>query len=113
MNEKRPPPYESKKSALYFDVKRYDALLNEPNVSQEEREEVLNTLWNLVQTCVDFGWGVHPLPTNCGQADISPLLSSEAAQNVVNSKSSELAKTFTSASDARPSLDTPPMRKGA
>jgi len=43
------------------DVEKYKALLDDPALSEAEKENFLQALWSVVVTFVDLGFGVHPL----------------------------------------------------
>ena len=52
---------------IQVDVERYQALLDHPDLSDEQRREILEALWLLVMTFVDLGFSVHPVQKACGQ----------------------------------------------
>lgn len=49
------------------DIKKYEALLDDPSLSEVQREEFLRALWSIVVSFVELGFGVHPLQEVCGQ----------------------------------------------
>lgn len=49
------------------DVEKYKALLDDPNLSETEKESFLQALWSIVVAFVDLGFGVHPLQEVCAQ----------------------------------------------
>ncbi|MEE1655682.1 hypothetical protein VB618_05695 [Microvirga sp. CF3062] len=57
----------SARRVLAVDVKKYEALLDDPNLSEAQKEEFLRALWSVVVTFVELGFGVHPLQEVCGQ----------------------------------------------
>ena len=46
---------------LTLDVAFYETMLNHPDVSEEQRQEFIETIWNIVVQFVDLGIGIHPL----------------------------------------------------
>lgn len=46
---------------LIFDCKRYDKYLDESDLSDAEKREVLYNLWSMVVSFVYLGIGAHPL----------------------------------------------------
>ena len=46
---------------LTIDCERYDKYLDESNLSDAEKHEILKNLWSMVVSFVDLGIGVHPL----------------------------------------------------
>jgi hypothetical protein len=56
--EKQPPP--DTLPTLTFDVALYEHYLENSNLSPKEKHEFLRTLWDLICTFVQVGWGVEP-----------------------------------------------------
>jgi hypothetical protein len=46
---------------LSVDYARYEKMLEEADISDAEKQEFLETLWNIIVAFVDLGFGVHPL----------------------------------------------------
>ncbi len=46
---------------LTLDVALYEAMLDDPDISAEERAAFIEALWNIVVCFVDLGFGIHPL----------------------------------------------------
>ena len=57
----------SARRVLTVDVKKYEALLDDPSLSEAQKEEFLRAIWSVVVTFVELGFGVHPLQEVCGQ----------------------------------------------
>lgn len=57
----------SARPVLTVDVEKYQALLDDPSLSEAQKEEFLRALWSIVVTFVELGFGVHPLQEVCGQ----------------------------------------------
>ncbi len=66
-------------------MKKYQALLDEPGLSEEQKEEFLRALWSIVVTFVELGFGVHPLQEVCGQDSEDGTAEVTAAFNEVES----------------------------
>jgi len=63
-NTKLSPPEaieDSSYKALTIDYALYDEFLKDPSLSEEQRREFLDMLWNIIVNFVDLGFGVHPL----------------------------------------------------
>ena len=59
------------KPAITVDVKKYEHYLENSGLTQEQKEEYLQTLWNIIVEFVSLGWGVHPLQqleNGCGES---------------------------------------------
>lgn len=53
-----------------LDLERYEPLLCDENIPEEQRKELLQTLWALVCELVLMGWEMHPLQhaeNTCGK----------------------------------------------
>lgn len=49
------------------DVEKYQSLIDDPSLTQEQKEEFLQALWSIIVSFVELGFGVHPLQEVCGQ----------------------------------------------
>lgn len=81
----------SARPVLTVDIKRYEALLDDPNLSEAQKEEFLGALWSIVVTFVELGFGVHPLQEVCGQDSDDSFPWAKEAFDQVNSE--ELVET--------------------
>jgi hypothetical protein len=57
----------SARPVLTVDVRKYQSLIDDPTLSEAQKEEVLRALWSIVVTFVELGFGVLPLQEVCGQ----------------------------------------------
>ncbi|MCV0370513.1 hypothetical protein [Filomicrobium sp.] len=57
----------SARPIVTVDVEKYQAYLDDPNLSEEQKEEFLQAIWSIMVAFVDLGFGVHPLQEVCGQ----------------------------------------------
>jgi hypothetical protein len=73
------------------DVKKYESWLDDPDLSEEQKEEFLQALWSIVVTFVELGFGVHPLQEVCGQN--SESASQRPKEVFGNVRSKELDET--------------------
>jgi len=76
--------------ALSIDWDLYLAHLEESDLSDAQKREFIQTLWSIVVSFVDLGFGTHPLqqarPDECAQLpDLSEILASDLG-DVVSSK---------------------------
>ena len=53
---------------LTLDVDYYQSFLDDADIPDDKKQELIETLWNIVVQFVDLGFGIHPLQ----QADNSP-----------------------------------------
>ena len=67
-------PTADKSKSLTIDYQLYEEYLEDSGLSDQEKKEFLNTLWQLVVGFVNLGFGVHPLQQACEQPlDIDSL----------------------------------------
>lgn len=50
---------------LTINWRKYEKLLEESDLPDEEKQEFLRTLWNIIVAFVDLGFGVHPSQQAC------------------------------------------------
>ncbi|MCF6301874.1 MAG: hypothetical protein L3J13_01510 [Devosiaceae bacterium] len=100
IDENKPEPVSTTRPALKLDVERYEEMLNDCDLTEEQRQEFLETIWSIIVGFVDLGFDIHPLqqadPDGCGQdLDLSLFM----AENVISSKKGIPKKQFTDAAD--------------
>lgn len=71
--------------ALTIDYDLYATYLEDSDLTDEQKREFINTLWNIMVGFVDLGFGIHPLQQACEQNLDIPALPSFSPDNVVNS----------------------------
>lgn len=81
----------SSKPTMTVDVERYQKFLDGSDMSQAEKEEFLQMLWQIIVSFVELGYGVHPLQEVCGKdagtvsgrakEAMDAVISGEARQN--------------------------------
>lgn len=47
--------------ALQLDVEYYQALLDDEDITDAQKKELIETIWNIVVTFVDLGFGIEPV----------------------------------------------------
>lgn len=80
--------------ALTIDYALYEQYLDDADLSEEQKREFIETLWNIIVSFVDLGFGVHPLQQatsdGCEQdqilADLFPPDSNDMVECDNNSK---------------------------
>lgn len=75
--------------SLGIDWDYYMRLLEESDAPDEQKRELIETLWHIVVAFVDLGFGVHPCQqagdAGCGQNDILGQISNLECSEVVSS----------------------------
>ena len=51
----------NKSPALTIDYALYEQYLDDSDLSEAQKREFIETLWNIIVSFVDLGFGVHPL----------------------------------------------------
>lgn len=54
---------------LGIDLDRYQYMLDSTDLTDSQKQEVLEALWSIIVTVVELGYGVHPLQEVCGKPD--------------------------------------------
>ncbi len=102
IDQNKPETITTVRPALKLDVERYEKMLNDCDLTEEQRQEFLETIWTIIVGFVDLGYDIHPLQQasseECGQ-DLD--LTSFMAENVISSKKGLPQKQFTDAADCR------------
>lgn len=57
----------STKPTMAVDVERYQRYLDDTDLTEAEKKEFLQALWNVIISFVELGFGVHPLQEVCGK----------------------------------------------
>lgn len=69
------------------DVEKYKAFLDDPALSEAEKENFLQALWSIVVTFVDLGFGVHPLQEVCDEDEVPAEALKEAFDSTERAES--------------------------
>lgn len=84
--------------ALTIDWELYGKYLDESDLSDADKQAFIETLWSIVVSFVDLGFGVHPVQHVCGQEDDLHELITANAEAVVISKNNSKPE-FNAAAD--------------
>lgn len=91
------------KPSLGIDTAKYQAYLDDPSLSEAQKEEIVQALWSIIVAFVDLGFGVHPLQEVLGQEACGKLGATLDVQGNKDSNESKpvniLSKEFERASD--------------
>jgi len=74
------------KPIISVDVEKYQAYLDGSGLSDAQKEEFLQSLWTIIVSFVELGFGVHPLQEVCGQ---NLGIASQGAKDAFDAVSSE------------------------
>ncbi len=87
---------------ITIDVERYDHLLADTDLSPEERQIVLQELWNLIVAFIDFGFRVEPLESGCGQVSEGEENATVGGADPVNSEDQFIEKFLAASFEGEP-----------
>ncbi len=59
----------SAKRCLEVDVDKYQKYLDDPALSDDQKEEIIRALWSIMMAFADLGFGIHPIQEACGQVN--------------------------------------------
>lgn len=89
---------------LSVDWAYYATLLDESDASDAEKQELLETLWSIVWTFIDLGFGVHPLQQACEQNSENRINLPDDLVSLLNNQKTESGIREI---EAAPSLQSP------
>lgn len=59
----------ARRGSVEVDVAKYQAYLDDPSLSDAQKEEIVKAAWTIMTTFVELGFGVHPAQQVCGQLE--------------------------------------------
>lgn len=91
------------KPSLGIDTAKYQAYFDDPALTDDQKEEIVQALWGIIVAFVDLGFGVHPLQEVLGPEACGKLGARLDVQDNKDSNESKpentLSKEFERASD--------------
>ncbi len=97
---------------ITVDYERYAHMLEDADLSEDQKREFLQTIWNIIVEFVSLGFGVHPLQqvqNSCGERQDITSKPTLTAPDGVYLDHQYLEENFTNAAD----LETEPADEGA
>ena len=80
--------------ALRVDVEAYQAYLEDTDLSDAQKREVIEALWSIVVAFVELGFGVHPVQEariTCGQSGETEQKPRRDKQNMIECNNKSLS----------------------
>ena len=95
----------SNTKTLEIDVKLYEKYLQDKNLTEDQRNEFLNTLWSLVCEFVYLGYGVtsteQALQAGCGKDhNLSTMLANTTVDRVESTDQNNISDEFNRVANA-------------
>lgn len=82
---------------VQIDVEKYQAYLDDPSLTDVQREDIIQALWTIIVAFVELGFGVHPVQQACGQLEKELDPSDHPDSDVVKSGTEVLKSAFNKA----------------
>lgn len=82
------------KKSVQIDVAKYQAWLDDPELSDGQKLQVVESLWQIILCFVDLGFQVSPWEDACGKLAENQGSCGHAHQDVLESKAHTLSDTF-------------------
>lgn len=79
----------SSRPVLTVDTDKYRAMLEDTDLTDDEKRQVLESLWTIIVSFVELGFHVHPLQEVCGQDERAALPCAKDGFDGVNCKEPE------------------------
>ncbi|NRA30147.1 MAG: hypothetical protein HRU11_07770 [Parvularculaceae bacterium] len=95
------------KPSVLVDYERYAHFLKDSDLSDEDKAAFLETIWNIVVSFVDLGFGVHPIQQAqeaCGQVGTAAAETPNDAKSAVQCKSTNFLTIFSKSADPETKL---------
>lgn len=89
----------AKERRIEIDVEKYQAYLDDPSLSDEQRAEIIQALWTIITAFVELGFGVHPVQQACGQLENALDPSKGADSDVIECEDTDLREEFNTGPD--------------
>lgn len=78
--------------ALRVDVAKYQAMIDDPSLSEDQKRDFIEALWQIIVAFVDLGFEVHPVQLACGQVENAAAENQNAAPDVLGSSQQPKSK---------------------
>lgn len=79
-------------SSFEIDLDHYQRYLDDPNLTADQKTEIITALWSIISAFVELGFGVHPAQQACGkrQKSLDYKGKSESTESNQNEKDPDL-----------------------
>ena len=96
----------SSKPIVTVDVEKYQFMLDGSGLNDEEKQVFLQSLWSIIVTFVDLGFGVHPLQEVCGQDSVQiDQRPTDAFNDVASTQPDNTSKGHSSSPTGKPEVE--------
>lgn len=85
--------------AIEIDIAKYQKYLDDPALTESQKEEIVKALWSVITGFMDLGFGVQPMKEVCGKAIETVDQDASTDSNDPKPTSKTLQNAFDAASD--------------
>ena len=82
---------------IEFDIEKYRPHLEDVDITEDQKQELLEALWMIMTSFVDLGFQIHPVQQACGQVEKAEPLPDLSGGDAVYSNLKSSIRTFTRA----------------
>ena len=69
---------------LTVDVEKYQAMLDDSELTEEQKRQVLEDLWSIIVSFVELGFQMHPVQEVCGKDSLADVEAAKPAFDAVS-----------------------------
>ncbi len=91
------PPTAPPSPVLQMDVEHYERMLENSDLTPDQRQDLLEALWSMIVIFVDLGFCVEPVAHSCEQMNGGSNESGSTGVNPLYFEDNSLIKNFVSA----------------
>ncbi len=85
------------KPVITIDYERYEQFLEKSDMTDRQKQELLQTLWGVITEFVSLGFGVHPLQNDeniCGKLGKEGQTAAVLTPDMIDFKDRNITKSF-------------------
>lgn len=102
---KDPIPPKHTQPTLECDFEAYAHYLEDSDLTENEKRQILEALWNIAVAFVDIGFGVHPGQQVCGKLEDNLSKASPTAPDGLYFDTRQIIENFMSVTDPKEEKD--------
>lgn len=89
-----PGAYDYQSNRVEFDLEKYRHYLEDEDLSEKQKLELLHALWMIMTSFVDLGFSIHPVQQACGQIEEPDLLPDSRDDDALYSQMKSCIRNF-------------------
>ncbi|NKX63300.1 hypothetical protein HEP89_04250 [Labrenzia sp. 5N] len=86
-------------NALQIDFEKYMHFLDDPSISDAQKQEFIETIWSILLQFVDLGFGIHPIQQVIEEYDSNNIEVKESLPDNKNDTNKCIQKEFEKLAD--------------